>query len=429
MAERCSEARSRLAARLLTRSSFVLPCSRSPSDLLSSERRAARSPMQCAGQGRPSQLPRLLARSLARLGCPASVELPVRACGRGQGTLTGWVVRLFVVSHLLLSGRFRVPGGGKGPPTTIGRTARPSCFLGSGPVLSGGSVACLLLLAFNTVWLLHAGDPVPVQARVGSSSEVPPPRPGWPRSQACCSRKLASPPSGGVAGLSLSSPCRPAWSWRSSSAWLPRKPGPFRSPDSRLPEPALPPPSRLRASGWSVAALEARGLAPACLAAPSGATTRSLGDDLVPGAVAARSSKPSSEGAPGIVVVALADTSGRCRAGSGKPSSEGALDLAVLWKTLHPGLLRFPRKAGGEQGSVAQVQQWRLCLLAFAPRPPHEPRLGACFGRTQGVGLTAGQRPGRCSPFPRKGRALLRVGGQGIPRGELVPLPCGVDRV
>lgn len=46
----------------------------------------------------------------------------------------------------------------------------------------------------------------------------------------------------------------------------------------------------------------------------------------------------------------------------GKPSSEGAPDLATLWKTLHPGCFRFPRKAGAVQGSVAQVQQWRLRL-------------------------------------------------------------------
>lgn len=33
---------------------------------------------------------------------------------------------------------------------------------------------------------------------------------------------------------------------------------------------------------------------------------------------------------------------------------------------------------------MAHVQQWWLCLLAFAPCPPHEPRLGACFGRARG---------------------------------------------
>lgn len=313
LAERRSEARSRLAARSLTRSSFVLPRSRNPSDPLSSEGGPARSTVRCAGQGRPSQLPRLLARSPARFGCPTSVELPVRACCRGQSTLTGWVVRLLVVSPLLLSGRLRVPGGGKDPPTTTGHTARLSCFFGSGPALSGGSVACLLLLASNTACLLHAGDPVPVKAArwllLGGAFAQP-----W----------LAS-----ITGLLLKEARFPALGWGrwplAQLVLLSRlvlvivmrpvssetRPAPIAKARA-CPSLCYPPPACLRASGWSVAALEARGLAPACLAAPSGATVRSIGDDLVPGAAAARSGKPSSEGTPSIVVAALANSSG-CR--------------------------------------------------------------------------------------------------------------------
>jgi hypothetical protein len=41
-----------------------------------------------------------------------------------------------------------------------------------------------------------------------------------------------------------------------------------------------------------------------------------------------------------------------------------------------------------------------------------------------GAVLLDGQRPGRCFPSPRRGRAHPRAGGQGIPRGQVV-LPCG----
>lgn len=96
-------------------------------------------------------------------------------------------------------GLLRLPGGDESPPTTAGDTAWPVCFFGSRSALSGGPAACLLLMDFNTAWLLHAGDhglvkvaPAPLRRCIS--------RHDWPRSLTCCCSRLASSLSGGVAG-------------------------------------------------------------------------------------------------------------------------------------------------------------------------------------------------------------------------------------
>lgn len=182
-----------------------------------------------------------------------------------------------------------------------------------------------------------------------------------------------------ITGLLLHEARFPALGWgrrpiASAGPVVPPGPGDRRAPgflgnqvcsdglDSRLPEPALPPPSRLRASGWSVDALEARGLAPACLAAPSGATAPSIGDGFVPGAAAARSGKPSSEGAPSIVVVALADTSGCCR-----PFQRTFLGRCAGPRGALEDALPRPPPISSESGGGARERSAGAAMAALSP--------------------------------------------------------------
>jgi hypothetical protein len=202
------------------------------------------------------------------------------------------------------------------------------------------SVACLLLLASNTARLLHAGDPVPVQAArrllLGGASatlwlasitgplshEACLPALGWgcrPRAQLVPASRLV-----------LAIVERSAFLGKQTcSACL----------DPRLPEPVLP--SALSPSGVRVAGRRARGprprpCPPGCSFGSDRAGHRRR--DLEPGATA-RSGKPSSEGAldPAAALwQQLPDPAAR----SGKPSSEGGPGHAVArWKTLLPGQL------------------------------------------------------------------------------------------
>jgi hypothetical protein len=131
-------------------------------------------------------------------------------------------------------------------------------------------------------------------------------------------------------------------------------------PDLRLPEPALPSPSHLRARRWSVASLKAWGVVTSRRAASSEATPRVTANDLVQGA-AACFGKPSSEGALDLAVVLEdapprpAPVSSETRTGASGRGAEcggsgmvsfgaGMIRLVKLWLALLPGSrsLRWP---------------------------------------------------------------------------------------
>jgi hypothetical protein len=115
-------------------------------------------------------------------------------------TSTGRVVRLFVVSRLLLSGLPLVARGWQEPSDDGWMHGLASLLLRKRVSPVWYPAACLLLMDFDTAWLLHAGDHGLVKVVLALPRKCYP-RHDWPRLLACCCTRLASSPSGGVAAL------------------------------------------------------------------------------------------------------------------------------------------------------------------------------------------------------------------------------------
>jgi hypothetical protein len=238
LAERRSEARSGMAARSLTMSSIVLPRARVRS--ASSPRRESWLAPWLDAQAKdalpvaafPDPLP-------SKKRWPDFGRAAYRAEKRGRMTLTGRVVRLFVVSRLLLSGLPLVARGWQEPSDDGWTHGLADLLLRKRISPVRYSAACLLLMDSNTAWLLHAGDHGLAKVALALPRRCFP-HPACPRLLACRCVRFASSPSGGGAGL------------HSARSVVPLSLGDCRAPgffgnqahpfplDSRLPGPVLP---------------------------------------------------------------------------------------------------------------------------------------------------------------------------------------------